>query len=130
MKKEPPDKFICLQHHGLLTAIVGIVSPEKRDVTVPVGEDTVIAYGNPVGISAEVLENTLGAVEWRLAIDDPLLVIELFPEDIEVGWFFEMTDTAGKDKGTSCEAMVEVVKELAAEQCRHDPYGEEKALAA
>jgi hypothetical protein len=69
-----------------------------------------------VGTSAEVLKNTFGATEGRFAIDDPLLFIELFSEDVEVTWLLEMTDTAGEDKITSFEAMLEVVKELSAEQ--------------
>jgi hypothetical protein len=84
MKQEPSDKFICLERHGLLTVIVGIISPQKRNITIPVGEDAVIADGDPVGISAEVLENTFGAIEGRFAIDDPILFIELFPEGFEV----------------------------------------------
>jgi hypothetical protein len=83
-----------------------------------------------VGISAKVLENTFGAIEGRFAIDDPLLFIELFPEDLEVAWLLEMTDTAREDKITSFEAMLEVVKELAAEQRRHDLYVDEEFLAA
>jgi hypothetical protein len=130
VKKEPSDKFICLQRHGLFTVIVCIISPEKRNITVPVGEDAVIADGDPVGISAEVLENTFGATEGRFAIDDPLLFIELFPEDLEVAWILEMTDTARENKITSFEAMLEVAKELTSEQRRHDPDRNEKALAA
>ena len=94
------------------------------------GEDAVIADGDSVGISAEVLKDPLGATEGRFAIDDPLLFIELFPEDVEVVWFVEMTDTAREDKVTSFEAMLEVVKELAAEQLRHDLYVDEESLAA
>ena len=60
MKKEPSDKFIGLERHGLLTVIVGIISPEERNIAVPDGEDAVIADGDPVGISAEVLKNPLG----------------------------------------------------------------------
>jgi hypothetical protein len=37
-------------------------------------EDAVIADGDPVGISAEVLEDTLDTVEGRFAIDDPFLM--------------------------------------------------------
>jgi hypothetical protein len=130
MKQEPSDKFICLERHGLLTVIVGIISPEKRDIAVPVGEDAIIADGDPVGISAKVLKDPLGAAKRRFAIDDPLLLIELFPETGKGSWFLEMTDTAGEDKIASFEAMFEEVKELAPEQRRHDLYGDEEALAA
>jgi hypothetical protein len=130
VKQEPSDKFICLERHGLFAVIVGIISPEKRNIAIPVGKNAVIADGDPMGISAEVLENTFGATEWRFAIDDPLLFIELFPESFEVAWFLEMTDTAREDKIASLEAMFEEIKELTAEQRRHDLYVNEEPLAA
>ena len=77
MKHEPSDKLACLQRHGLLTVVVGIISPEKRNSAVPDGEDAVIADRNPVSISAEVLKDTLRAIEGWLAIDDPLLMVKI-----------------------------------------------------
>jgi hypothetical protein len=50
----------------------------------------VIADGDSVSISAEVLKNTFGALEGRFAIDDPLLMIELAPEYLKVPRLFEM----------------------------------------
>ena len=130
MKKEPPDQFICLQRQGLLAVTVGIISPEKRNMAVPVGEDAVIADGDSVSISAEVLKNTFGAIEGRFAIDDPLLVVEMSPERFEGSGFLEMADTAGEYKIIRREAFFEQIKELPSEQCRHDPYGNEEAFAA
>ena len=128
MKKEPSDKFICLQRHGLLTVIVGIISPQKRDIAVPVVKDAVIADGDPVGISAEVLKNTLGTTKGRFAIDDPLLMIELFPEAFKVSGLLEMIDIAGEYKSTSFEALFEVIQKLAAEYRRHDLYMNKEPL--
>ena len=61
-------------------------------------EDAVVADGDPVGISAEVLQDTFGAIEGGLAIDDPLLMIELVSESLKVPGLFEMTDTVGEYK--------------------------------
>jgi len=130
MKKEPSDKFIGLQRHGLLTVPVGIISPEKRNIAVPVGEDTVIADGDSMGIPAEVLKDPLGAIKGRFAIDDPLLVVEKSPERFEGSGFLEMADTAGEYKIIRREAFFEQIKELASEQCRHDPHGKEEPFAA
>jgi hypothetical protein len=58
----------------------------------------VIADRNPVGISAEVLKDTLDAIKGQLAIDDPLLVIELASESLKVFGLFEMADTVGEYK--------------------------------
>ena len=84
VKQEPSDKFICFERHGLLAVIIGIIPPEKRDMAIPNGEDAVIADGDPVGISAEVLKNAFGTIKGRFAVDNPLLFIELLPEKIEV----------------------------------------------
>jgi hypothetical protein len=51
-----------------------------------------------VGISAEVLKDPLDAIEGGLAIDDPLLMIELAPESLKVFGLFEMADTVGEYK--------------------------------
>ena len=105
MQQEPSDKFIYRERHGFLTAMVGIIPPEEGKVAILVGEDAVIADGDPMGISAEVLKNAHWATEGRFAVDDPLLIIELFPEDLKVAWFLEMTDTARKNKRASFEMI-------------------------
>ncbi|OGW43461.1 MAG: hypothetical protein A2Y66_08245 [Nitrospirae bacterium RBG_13_41_22] len=76
MKKEPSDELIGLESHGLLFIAIGIVTPAEGDIAVLDFEDTVITDSDPVGISAQVLEDTLGAIERRLAIDNPLFMIE------------------------------------------------------
>jgi len=63
MKKDPSDKFICLERHGLFTVIICIISPEERDIAALDIKDSVIADSDPVGISAEVLKNPRGAIE-------------------------------------------------------------------
>jgi len=130
MKKEPSDKLVGLERHGFLAVVVGIISPEKRNSAVPDGEDAVIADRDPVSISAEVLKDTLGAIEGWFAIDDPLLMIELFSEGFEVSGLVEMADTTGEYEISRCEAVFQEVKELAPEQCRQDPYVNEEAFAA
>src|SRR4030042_2361406 len=100
MKKEPSDELVSRERHGLLTVVVCIISPSKGNIAVPDGEDAVIADGDPMGISAEVLKYPLGAIEGRFAIDDPVLVVEVFSEGFEVSGIFEMTETVGKDQPT------------------------------
>jgi hypothetical protein len=83
-----------------------------------------------VGISAEVLKDTLEAIEGRLAIDDPLLMIELAPEYLKVSGLLEMADTAGEYKIIRFEVSFEKVKELPFEQGRHHPDRNEKTFTA
>jgi len=130
MKKEPSDKLVCLERHSLLTVMVCIIPPEEGNLAVSDGEDAVITDGDPMGISAEVLQDPLGAIEGRFAIDDPLFMLELPPEGLEVCGIFEMTEMGGKDKITSLKAIFEEVKELPSEQCRQDPHGNEETFTA
>jgi hypothetical protein len=130
MKKEPSDKLVCFQFHGLLSVAVCIVPPEEGNIAVMDVEDTVITDGDPVGISAEVLKDPFGAIKGRFAIDDPFFIIEMASERFEGSGFLEMADTAGEYKITRFKAVLEEVKELASEQRRHDPYGNEEAFAA
>ena len=130
VKKEPSDKLAGLERQGLLTVMVCIIPPSEGNIAVSDGEDAVITDRDPVGISAEVLKDAPGAIKGRFAINDPLLMVELSPEGFEVAGIGEMTDTALEYKITRFEAMFEEVKELASEQCRHDPHGNEEPFAA
>ena len=78
-------------------------------------EEAVIADGDPVSISTEVLKDTLDAIERGLAIDDPLLTIELVSEPLKVFGWFEMADGVGEYKGIGLEAFLKEVKELSFE---------------
>jgi hypothetical protein len=100
MKEEPSDELIGLESHSLLFIPIGIVPPTEGDIAVLGFENTVITDSYPVGISAKVLKDTLGAVERRLAIDDPLFMIELSSEYLKGSGVLKMTDAAGEDKIT------------------------------
>lgn len=116
--------------HGLLPIAVGVIPPAEANLAIMKCEDAVIADGDPVGVSAEVLQDALGAVKGRLAVNDPFLVVKLSPEDLKDARIFEMCDTSGEDKVFIVKALLEMVKELAPEQRRHHPDRDEEALAA
>ena len=130
MKKEPADKLVGLEGHGLLPVMVGIIPPAEGNFAVLDGADAVITDGDSMGISAEVLKDPLGAIEGRFAIDDPLFLVEMPPEGLEVCGVLEMAEMGGKDQIPSLEAIFEEAKELASEQCRQDPHGNEEPFAA
>jgi hypothetical protein len=92
--------------------------------------DAVVTDRDPVSISAEVLKDTLGAIEGWLAIDDPLLMVKKALEGFEGSGLLEVADTSGEYEISRFEAVFEKAEELAAEQCRHDPDVNEEAFAA
>ena len=117
MKKEPADKLVGLEDHRFLTVMVGIIPPEEGNLAVLEGEEAVITDGDSMGISAEVLEDPLGAIEGRFAVDDPFFTVEMPPASLEVSGILEMAEIGGKDQIPSLEAIFEEVKELTSEQC-------------
>ena len=71
-----------------------------------------IADGDPMGISAEILKDTLDAIEGGFAIDDPLFTIELASESLKVLGRLEMADRVGEYKGIGLEAFLQEAKEF------------------
>ena len=130
MEEEPADKFLGLEQHGLLAIMVRIISPEEGNLTVPDGEEAVIADGDSVGIPTQVLQDPLDATEGRFAIDHPFFVVERPPEGFEVFGILELTEATGKDQLPAVEGILEEVQELTSEQGRQDPDGEEKPFTA
>jgi hypothetical protein len=96
MEKEPSDKLGCIQGHDLFFITIGVVTPDEGYFAILKFDDTVIADGYSVGISAEVLKDSFDTVKRRFAIDDPLLMAELFPKSFEGNGFLEMTDSSGE----------------------------------
>ena len=93
-------------------------------------EDAVVAEGDPVGVSAEVLEDTLDAIERGLAIDNPFFTIELAPESFKVPGRLEVANTVGEYETIRLEAFLKEVKELPLEQRREDPDRDEETFSA
>jgi hypothetical protein len=130
MKEEPSYELIGLESHDLFFITIGIVPPAEGDIAVLDFEDTIIADSDPVGISAQILKDTLSAVERRLAIDNPFFMVELASEHLKDSRFFQMTDAAWEDKITCFKTAFKIVQELAPEQRGHNPYRDEKILPA
>ncbi len=83
-----------------------------------------------MGIPAEVLKDTLDAIEGGFAIDDPLFTVERAPKSLKVLGLFKMAYTVGEYKSIRLEASFEKVKELPFEQRRDDPDRDEKPFTA
>ncbi len=93
-------------------------------------EEAVIADGDSVSISTQVLKNTFGAIEGGVPIDDPFLVEEVFSEGFEGCGIFEMTETVRKDKINFFKVIFEKIQELTSEDRRDHSYGKKKSSTA
>ena len=77
MEQEPADKLKGLQCHKLLLVPISIISPDKEDLPVLHLEDTMIADGDPVGVSSQIIKECLSVFKGRLGVDDPFPVVEV-----------------------------------------------------
>ena len=116
MEEEPADKLLSLEPHGLLAVLVRIISPTEGDLAIPEGEEAVIADSDSVGISAQVLQDPLGAGEGRFAIDYPLLMVERSEKGFEILGILERAEPAEKDQLPALKVLLEEAQELTSEQ--------------
>jgi hypothetical protein len=98
MKVESPYELIGFESHDLLSITICIIAPSEGNLSVMKYEDAVIADGDPVGVSSQVLKNPIDSGKGRLAIDDPFFVIKPSSEDLKFSWSLKMADTAGEDQ--------------------------------
>ena len=68
VEEQPPQEFINVQRHHLLTVVIRVVLPPKPDAAVALIDQPIIGEGDAVGIASEVGEHLLGAGEQRQSI--------------------------------------------------------------
>lgn len=73
MQQKAPQELIDGQRHQLLLVAMGRVAPAEGDVAVFQSNESVVRYGNPMGIGAEISQGMFGATERTLGVDDPVL---------------------------------------------------------
>ena len=62
------------------------VSPGERNFSVLERNQTMVGYGHSMGVTAEIFENLLRTAEWGLAVDDPVVVVEIANEVVKGLW--------------------------------------------
>jgi hypothetical protein len=130
MKKEPSYELIGFDSHGLFFITICIVPPAERNIAVLDFQDAIVTDSDPVGISAQILKDTLSSVKRRLAIDNPFFMVEPASEHFKNMGVFQMTNATGEDKITRLETAFEIIQELTPEQRGHNPYRDEKPFPA
>ena len=83
MKQEPSDELIGFKRHDFRFIVIGIVPPSKRDSVVFKFHKPVVADRDPVSVSAEVIQNVFCMLERLLAVDDPVLFVQIGDQGIE-----------------------------------------------
>jgi len=68
VQQEPPDELVGIQGHDLRRVVVRVIPPPERDLVV-------FNLDQPVGVSAEIVDNGLGLLKRRFAVRDLLHLI-------------------------------------------------------
>jgi len=74
--QEASDELVSGKRHDLGLVAVAIILPLEGDHTVYQREDAPVGDGDAVSITAEILQDVLGAAKRRFGIDHPFLVLE------------------------------------------------------
>ena len=85
VEQETADKFHHLQTHHLEAFVVPRVPPAEADPILGEAHQSAVGEGQAVGITSQILEYVLGAVQGRLGVDDPLLLVEWIEPGTEPG---------------------------------------------
>ena len=126
VQQKATDKFLMWQGDGQGGGLVAFC--DEGDAVVIAGNQAVIGDGDPVGVSAEVVEDLLGAAKGSLGIDAPFDVVELVDEDLEEGRIGQFFVRGAESQLFVFVGAFESIKELATEELCDDLPGEEVFL--
>ena len=116
VEQETPDKLGNGQCHVFPFIVVGIVLPREGDRFVGNREDTVIADGNAVRVTAEILENRPGSGERRFCVDDPLGFVEGIEEVFQCLGIFILPQGSVQSDGPVVKLCFEIIEQFSFEQ--------------
>jgi hypothetical protein len=130
VKQEPPDELIGFKGHDFGFVAVRIVAPPDGDFVVFEFHKPMVADRDPVGISAQIIKNVLGPFKGLLAVDDPVLLIQVGDQGIEGPRRRKLAYGAGVDKFVLGTELFQIRDKLPPKKLRHDLDVDEEVLLA
>ena len=121
VQEETADKFLWGDGNGI-TILGG-----EADAVVVDANESAVGDADPVGISAEVVENLLWATEGSFAVNDPIDAVELVFQLPEARWVSEVGSVCAQLKLILVVSEPKGIEKLAAKKPRHGLDGKQKA---
>jgi hypothetical protein len=118
-----------LESHQLRFVSPPVIFPAECDLVVLEAEQTVIGYGDPVGIAAEVVQNLIRAAEGRFRVDDPFELATGSDQGLEGFRIGQGLKGAMEPELAGGVSRFEIVEEPAAEEAGENAHGQEEAVA-
>ena len=127
VQQEAADELLGGEAHRLEPVWLAVILPAEADGAVHDVQDAVVGDRDAVGVAAEVVEHTGGAVEGRLGVDDPFGPAQGPQVAVEGGRLGERGKGAVEAQAAVAEGAFELVQEEGAETAREDADRQEEA---
>lgn len=129
MQQEAADELLGLESHQLLFVSLPVIFPVECDLAVVEADQTVIGYGDPMCIAAEIVQDLMRAAEGRLRIDHPLDLAAAFEQGIEAFRIGQLLKGVMESELAGGVGFLEGTEKQAAEKARKNAHGKKEALA-
>src|SRR4030095_573991 len=129
MKQEAANELLGLESHPLWFVSLPIVFPAECDLCVLETDQTVIGYGNPVRIAAEIVQHLIRAAKGRFRVDHPFGLAAGSHPGFEVFRISQWLKGSVEFEFAGSVGIFETVEEQAAEKPGKNAHGEKEAVA-
>ena len=72
MLEKPAKKLLVAEGHQTALAVVSIILPSKRHVSVGHSYESMVGDRDAVGVASQIMQNVFRSAEWSLRIDYPV----------------------------------------------------------
>jgi hypothetical protein len=72
MLEKPAQKLLVVEGHQTALAVVGIILPSKRHVSVGHIYESMVGDRDAVGVASQIMQHVFRPAEWPLRIDYPV----------------------------------------------------------
>jgi hypothetical protein len=86
MKQKAAQELLSRQSHFFLYVSMRPISPGECHFSILKRDQAMVGYSHSMGIVAELFEDMFGTAEWALAMDDPIVAIEIANEAFKHLW--------------------------------------------
>jgi hypothetical protein len=74
--QEAADEFVASDSGHFVSSAVAVILPGKGYLFAVHGQQTSLGDGDPMGVTAEIINEVLGTSKRRLGINDPFLLVQ------------------------------------------------------
>ena len=105
------------------------VSPGEYNFSILKRDQAMVGNGHSMGIAAKVFEDMFRTAEWALAVDDPIVAIEIANEVFKHLWIGQVLQLAVKLNLPFGEGFSEGVFNFPSKDFSESPFWQEKPIA-